>query len=129
MQCKSPLLLRWQGAGPPRGGFSSLSGARTAEVIKSEEKGSDVNLATYLLLDGFRRDYEIAVIVTNDSNLVEPIKVLHTELKLRVGILNPHRRASLALKKEARFHKQIDRSGLARSLPVPPDTNRPGEDD
>ncbi len=98
MRYKSPLSLLWQGAGPPRGGFSSLGGARTVEVIKSEEKGSDVNLATYLLLDGFRRDYEIAVIITNDSDLVEPIKVLRTELKLRVGILNPDRRASLALK-------------------------------
>ena len=113
-------MLRWQGAGPPRGGFSSLSGARTAEVIKREEKGSDVNLATYLLLDGFRRDYEIAVIVTNDSDLVEPSKVLHTELKLRLGILTPHRRASLALKKEARFHKQIDDPALLAACQFPP---------
>jgi hypothetical protein len=30
--------------------------SRTVEVLKTEEKGSDVNLATYLLLDAFRKD-------------------------------------------------------------------------
>jgi hypothetical protein len=33
-------------------------GARTVEVVKTEEKGSDVNLATYLLLDAFQRDLQ-----------------------------------------------------------------------
>jgi hypothetical protein len=35
------------------------SGARTVEVLKTEEKGSDVNVATYLLVDAFRRDAEL----------------------------------------------------------------------
>jgi hypothetical protein len=39
---------------PPAGG------PRTVEVIRTEEKGSDVNLATYLLADAFRRDCEAA---------------------------------------------------------------------
>jgi hypothetical protein len=47
-------------------------GSRTVEVIKSEEKGSDVNLATYLLLDGFNRDYEVAAVVSNDSEGADP---------------------------------------------------------
>jgi hypothetical protein len=37
-------------AHPPR------VGPQTVEVIKTEETGSDVNLAAYLLLDGFRAD-------------------------------------------------------------------------
>jgi hypothetical protein len=47
--------------------------SRTVEVIKTEEKGSDVNLATYLLLDAFRGRCDKAVVVTNDSDLQEPI--------------------------------------------------------
>jgi hypothetical protein len=31
-------------------------------VIKTEEKGSDVNLATHLLIDGFDDAYELAVV-------------------------------------------------------------------
>lgn len=40
----------------------------SALVLIPEEKGSDVNLASYLLIDGFERDYEVAVVVSNDSD-------------------------------------------------------------
>ena len=41
-----------------------------------EEKGSDVNLATYLVADGFRDLYDTAVVVSNDSDLAEPLKLV-----------------------------------------------------
>ena len=37
-------------------------------VRDSEEKGSDVNLATRLLVDGFNGEYEQAVVVSNDAD-------------------------------------------------------------
>jgi hypothetical protein len=43
-------------------------GARTVEVVKTEEKGSDVNLATFLLLDAFKRGCEVAVVISNDRS-------------------------------------------------------------
>jgi hypothetical protein len=45
-----------------------------AQVLKTEEKGSDVNLATYLLLDGFDGLYESAVVIADDSDLEAPIR-------------------------------------------------------
>jgi len=45
-------------------------------VDKTEEKGSDVNLATHLLHDGFRGMFEAAVLITNDSDLTEPVRVV-----------------------------------------------------
>ena len=33
------------------------TGPKTVQVMKSEEKGSDVNLATYLLVDAFDKEY------------------------------------------------------------------------
>jgi hypothetical protein len=39
-------------------------GPAAVEVIKTEEKGSDVNLATYLLLDAFRRDCDTAIVIS-----------------------------------------------------------------
>jgi hypothetical protein len=36
---------------------------RNVEVVKTEEKGSDVNLAALLLADGFRGKYEAAVVL------------------------------------------------------------------
>jgi len=46
---------------------------RLVKVIKTEEKGSDVNLATYLLIDGMDGLYDEALVISNDSDLVEPI--------------------------------------------------------
>ena len=40
------------------------TGPRTVEILDTEEKGSDVNLASYLLLDGFEGEYEMAVVVS-----------------------------------------------------------------
>lgn len=62
------------------------------EVIKTEEKGSDVNLATYLLLDAFQSRCEAAVVVSNDSDLREPIRVVQAPpSNLPVTFLNPYR--------------------------------------
>ena len=60
-------------------------------VFKTEEKGSDVFLATHLLLDGFRNRYECAIVISGDSDLVTPIRMVRNELKKSVGVLNPQR--------------------------------------
>lgn len=94
---------------PPPGG------PRTVEVVKTEEKGSDVNLATYLLADAFRQDCQAAVVITNDSDLAEPIRVVRHELGLPVGIVNPGdpRKRSRALL-DVTFFKQLRPSILPR---------------
>jgi len=88
-------------------------GPRTVEVIKTEEKGSDVNLATYLLVDAFRQDCEATVVITNDSDLAEPIRVVRHELGLPVGVVNPSdpRKRSRALL-DVTFFKQLRPSVL-----------------
>ncbi|MGH7816084.1 MAG: NYN domain-containing protein [Candidatus Binatia bacterium] len=94
---------------------SPANAPQYARVVKTEEKGSDVNLATHLLMDGFKSDYEMAVLVTNDSDLLEPIKVVRYALNLPVGLLNPHKRPSHALLPHATFIKQIRKGVLAAS--------------
>ena len=49
---------------------------RMVEVLDMEEKGTDVNLATFLLVDGFEEDYEQAVVISNDSDLALPIQII-----------------------------------------------------
>lgn len=90
-------------------------GARTVEVTNTEEKGSDVNLATYLLLDAFRKDGEAAVVITNDSDLKEPIMVVRRELGLAVGVINPHPAARRSRALRADFFKQLRAGALACS--------------
>jgi hypothetical protein len=38
---------------------------------QDRREGIDVNLATYLLLDGFQVDHEAAAVISNDSDLAE----------------------------------------------------------
>jgi hypothetical protein len=66
-------------------------------VIKTEEKGSDVNLASWLLWDAFNvPDFE-AVVVTNDSDLATPIRMVKNQLHKKVGLLSPRERLSAVL--------------------------------
>jgi NYN domain len=90
--------------------------SRFAQVIKTEEKGSDVNLAAHLVNDGYKRAYEVAVVVTNDSDLLEPVRMVRAELGLPVGILNPHEHTpSKVLLRHASFIRQIRKGVLAAS--------------
>ena len=82
------------------------------------EKGSDVNLATHLLHDAHMGRFEVAVVVSNDSDLLEPIKIVRERLHKRVGILNPHPNPSRALLPHIDFIKQI-RTGVLRTAQFP----------
>ena len=88
-------------------------------VIKTEEKGSDVNLATHLLHDAHMGRFEVAVVVSNDSDLLEPIKIVRDQLRKKVGILNPQKKPSRALRPHIDFIKQIRVGALqASQFPV-----------
>ena len=83
------------------------TGSRFARVVKMEEKGSDVNVATYMMADAFRKDCDQLVVITNDSDLAEPIRIINKELGMPVGVFNPHTRASIKLKQVAKFNRDI----------------------
>jgi len=75
-----------------------------------------VNLAAHLINDGYRGRYEVAAIVSNDSDLVEPIKIVRRELNLPVIVLNPFpKHPSKELQKYATFVKPIRRGAVAAS--------------
>jgi hypothetical protein len=87
----------------------------TVEVWDTKEKGSDVNLASMLLLDAHRDDFEVAVVVTNDSDLLVPIKLVVAEFKKPVGVLDPSDRSSKSLRAAASFYRQLHIADLAAS--------------
>ena len=66
------------------------------QVLRTEEKGSDVNLATYLLVDCFDNDFDEAVIISNDSDLAFPIERVISQFGKVVGVINPHSRKRLS---------------------------------
>jgi hypothetical protein len=102
---------------PPRVGKAKV------KVYKTEEKGSDVNLATHLLVDGFQGLYDLAVVVSNDGDLKAPVEYVRTELHKPVGVLNPRKHRSRALSPttlpRASFYKPI-RAGVLQASQFPP---------
>ena len=87
-------------------------------VRESEEKGSDVNLATRLLVDGFNGEYEQAVVVSNDADFAEAMRYVRDGLGFRVTLVNPDARnhSPPVLADAATYVKRLWRSHLRRSL-------------
>jgi uncharacterized LabA/DUF88 family protein len=94
------------------------TGSALVDIINNEEKGSDVNIATHIVLDAAKNAYDVAVLVSNDSDLQEPLRVVRQEFGKPVGILSPlnsTRRASRELVQYATFTKRIRANVLQTS--------------
>jgi hypothetical protein len=77
---------------PPAPQVRVKNGQQRIKVHKSNEKGSDVNLASFLLLDTVRKadlGFDAVAVVTNDSDLVTPITMVRDELATDVLVLDP----------------------------------------
>ncbi len=88
--------------------------ANFVEVMDTEEKGSDVNLASYLLHDGHRDEYDAALVISQDSDLLGPLSMVKDDLNKPVGLLwldgrqpNGHYRRAVS------FVRHVSRSRLA----------------
>lgn len=100
-----------------------------AEVLKSEEKGSDVNMAVHLLNDAWLDLYDCAIVVSNDSDLAESMRLVKEQLEKNLGLIAPigskARKPTQRLREHANFIKTI-RTGVLKSSQLPniiPGTN------
>lgn len=93
-------------------------GPTTALVTRTEEKGSDVNLATMLVADAYRGMFEVAAVLSTDSDLALPIQLIREELGLPVGVLFPKGRYSVELARVGAFRRTFDQR-LLRQCQLP----------
>ena len=93
------------------------------QVWKNEEKGSDVNLALHVLNDAWLNEYDCAVIVSNDSDLADSLRLVKEQHNKVIGLVTPGaplRGTSRQLKQYADFVKPIRTWALqASQLPNP----------
>lgn len=100
----------------PRAKQSNISPKpRFVKVSVAEEKGSDVKLGVHLVRDGFLKRYQRAVVITNDIDLAEPIKIVKEELQVEVILLKPDGQALATLDNNASQVMVIDSKNLAKS--------------
>lgn len=80
---------------------------QVAYIWKTEEKGSDVNLGVHLVRDAFRGDFDQAAVITNDTDLVEPIRIVTQELGLPVTLLTPTGKPATSLADVASYVRHV----------------------
>ena len=89
-------------------------GARTVEVIKTEEKGSDVNLAVQMLNDAWLDNFDCAIVISNDSDLAESLRLIKVHHPTKsIGVFTPERmKTSKQLQAHADFTRTIRTSAI-----------------
>jgi len=99
-----------------------LNNSPFVKVFKTEEKGSDVNLALHLLNDAWLNLYDCAVLISNDSDLAEALRLVKEQHHKNVGLVVPgnekERRPSRELTRYANFIKRI-RSHVLQNSQLP----------
>ncbi len=98
------------GRGPP----DSAANGVFAEVRTMVEKGSDVNLAAHLLNDARNRVFEVAAVISNDTDLVTPIDMVKGQGK-KMYILCPTHKVASELRNAASNVRYIRDRHLSRA--------------
>lgn len=86
-----------------------------ALIRKTEEKGSDVNLAVNLVKDAYEDNFDVAVIISNDSDLAGSLRIVKNKLKKTVEILNPYDKTNKKLQKVSSNIKYIREKALEQN--------------
>lgn len=80
------------------------------------EKMTDVNIATQMLIDGFDNKYDMAMLISGDSDLVPPIKAIHEKYpNKRVFVIFPPKRYNNSIALVARGSMVLGRKKIAES--------------
>jgi len=110
----------------PRKQACAQCGDTYADVVITEEKGTDVNLATHLVYDACSDAFDVAAVVSNDSDLVMPILFARQKCGKTVGVLNPQKHPAQALMRSVDFYKKI-RPGALIASQLPPLVDHAGK--
>ena len=90
-----------------------VDGSGEVEVWKIEEKCSDVNIASHMMLDAAKDACDILALVSNDSDLKTPVSMLQKPpFRKEVWVFNPTRRPKSG-KFRPTIHLDIDPAALA----------------
>jgi len=69
-------------------------------VIKTEEKGTDVNLAVQMAVDAVRDEFDYAMLFSNDSDMAYAVQIASRECKKKVGLYIARKAVSFKVLRE-----------------------------
>lgn len=92
-----------------------------------KEKMTDVNIATHMVVDAYQDKYDLAVLISGDSDLVPPIRAVHSNFKNKsVFVAFPPCRQNVMVRNSAKGSMPIGRKKLVDSQLPPIVTKRDG---
>lgn len=107
------LVLGWYAEGPPH----KCSTCHT-QWPNFEEKVTDVNIATHMLVDAYEDRFDVALVLSADADLVPPVEAVRKLGKAVVIALFPGRRLAANLSQHANEVRNIKLSSLrSRQFP------------
>jgi len=95
------------------GRFTKARKCKNCNVKNNEEKQTDVNIACEIMRDLYKNNFDIAYLVSGDSDLVAPVKEA-ANLKKTIIIAFPPNRSSKELIKIASSYFYIDKNRLKK---------------
>ena len=99
---------------PKADDFFDKGKINTVEVAKTEEKGTDVNLAVKLVADAFRNRFDYAMLFSNDSDMSYAVHIATNDCMKKVGLYIDRKAVSFkALRKNICYTKRITPALLA----------------
>ncbi|HTE81160.1 MAG TPA: NYN domain-containing protein [Reyranella sp.] len=60
---------------------------RFVQILDTEEKGSDVNLAVHLVNDAWSNHFDVALVLSQDTDLIEPLRMASKGVGKPVGLI------------------------------------------
>ena len=89
---------------------------RFVEILDTEEKGSDVNLAVHLVNDAWSNHFDVALVLSQDTDLIEPLRMVSQGVKKPVGLVwLDGRRPDRGMANAASFVRHVSQADLAAS--------------
>jgi hypothetical protein len=89
---------------------------RFVEILDTEEKGSDVNLAVHLGNDAWSNHFDVALVLSQDTDLIEPLRMVSKGVRKPVGLVwLDGRRPDRGMANAASFVRHVSHADLIAS--------------
>ena len=96
-------------------------------MIDTEEKGSDVSLGAHLVWDACHDNMDVALVLSNDSDLQTPVTMAEEVSGVRVITVNPHKHSDQPQRLLSLDKRTLNRRLLLRCQLPNPVTDDRGE--
>jgi uncharacterized LabA/DUF88 family protein len=106
--------------------FDESGNVELSKVRFTEEKGSDVALASRMVLDAAQGKADMYVLISTDADFAPTLEILHSELKVQIGLLSPTETPSRSLMLSKSQLVKVIRHSILKDSQMPDNVSSSG---